>query len=539
MAVTRNRFIDFFSMTKGLNTVSSGIRLTPEEARDLQDIDFFPIGGWSKRNGYDILNTSAVSSLSCTGLYMARYSTAGGTNMAYLVSGTALWRMSAALGGTWSDITGGLTITTGQNNIWNFATLNDICVLGNGVDTPIQISSSGSASALSAGLPFTSFLFPVETRGYMWYFRPTVAGTIHYDRGYFSSINDPTTVGSNNFVDIAKGQGGDVKGAVEYKTYLYVFKRHGIYQLTYQPTRVNSSGTTFPWTEFPNPVVPGVGTQSHRSIVKFTTPSTHPTPGQELVFFVDQFGIPRIFDGVTTISFASKIGTSRDASILSLSDMDHTRLPYCWSINYPMKNRLLFFLSRSNDRQDTCWVLDYNTGFSISRYKYASAFNVGALFETPDGEFKPFYGDYQGTVYESDSGTDDAGQPINDYYVTGDTFNGSPSLKSKWFFMDARGSQTSNDQGVKISYYADGTDTPVLNDTVTLTDSLTEWGDGPPAMTWGVSSWAKTGLVAKTSEINIEAKSLRVKIESEDKLNDRLIMEGWSLAVEPLGTSQS
>lgn len=535
MAVVDYKFIDFFQMTSGLNTVSSAILLKPDEARDLQDIDFFPIGGWSKRNGYALLNLSPLSASAITGLYMARYSTNGGTNFGFIVNGTKLYSMTSALDGSTTDKTNSLTITAGNNNIWNFAILNNITVLGNGVDTPIQISSAPTATALSSGLPFTTFNFPVESRGYMWYFVPTVASNILYDRGYFSSINDPTTVGTNNFVDIGKGQGGSITGAVDYKTYLYVWKRHGIYQVTYQPTQVDSTGTLFPWTQFPNPVIPGVGTQSHRSICKFTTPSTHSTPGQELVFFIDQFGVPRIFDGTTTISFASKIGFSRDNTILNLSSMDNTRLPYSFSINYPSKNRILFFLSRLNSKQDTCWVLDYSTGFSISRYKYALPFNVVALFEKSDGTFKPYLGDYAGTVYQSDQGTTDNNQPINDYYVTGDQFIKSPTMSNKWFFLDIRGVNGSTSQSVTISYYLNGGDTPVQTDSKILADVQTLWGASQP-MIWGQSTWSKQGLVNRTSEINNTSKTIRMKLESTNKLTDTLTVEGFTLAGDPLGT---
>ena len=532
-------FTDFYGLTGGINTVKSAIALGPNEARDAQDIDLFPIGGFSKRNGYLQLNSSAVSANSCTGLYMARYTTSGGTNLALLVNDTKLYKMSSALGGTWTDATNGLTITTGANNIWYFDQLNDITVLSNGVDAPIQVSSAGTATALLSAQAITNFKFPVQSRGYLWYFVPTVSGTVQYDRGYFTAINDPTTVSTNNFVNVAPGQGGTIQGAVDYKTFLYVFKRHGIYQINYQPTQVDSTGTVFPWIQFPSPIVPNVGTQSHRSIVKFTTPETHPTPGQELVFFVDQFGVPRIFDGATTLSFNSKIGFSRDTTITSLSDMDNTRAPYCFSINYPSKNRILFFMSKINSQQDTCWVMDYSNGFSLMRYKYALPFNVGALFEKSDGTFKPYVGDYAGKVHQLDQGSTDNGSPINDYYRTGDTFVKSPNLTTKFYTLNVRGQNGSITQNTKVSYFLNGGDTPFLTDTRSLSNPTTLWGAGPPAMVWGQSNWSLKGLVTPTFEINGVGRTLGVQLESSNKLNDTLLVEGFSLASENLGTSRT
>src|SRR5574343_176450 len=158
MPITSHKQIDFFNNVMGLNTMKSGILLSHDEFRDCQDIDLFPIGGWSKRNGYSLLNSTPVGSSSCNGLFMARYSLNGGTNIFYLVSGTKLYKMTSGLGGTWTDITGGLTITNNANYIWHFDILNDICVLSNGVDTPIQIDSSGTATAFPS-MPFTTYKF--------------------------------------------------------------------------------------------------------------------------------------------------------------------------------------------------------------------------------------------------------------------------------------------------------------------------------------------------------------------------------------------
>lgn len=536
MAIAGYDYIPFFDLTAGINTVSSAIHLTPQECRDSQNIDYRPIGGITKRNGYEALNTSPiVAGAGVTGLFMARYSTAGGTNVAYMVAGDKLYSMPSTLNGTWTDKTNGLTITDNDDTPWSFSMMNDIVVLGNGTDASIQIDASSVATALTgAGGTMTKFLFPLEARGYMFYFVPTVSGTAYYDRCYFSDINAPATIGTNNFINIATGQGGGIGGAVEYKTYVYVFKRHGIYQLVYQPTRVSSSGVAFPWTEFPNPVVPGVGCTAHRSIVKFTTPVTHATPGQELVFFVDQFGIPRIFDGRTTISFNSKIGTSRDTSIKSLADMDTARTKYAHAVNYPSKDMLLFWLTQNNNKTDTPWVLDYSKGFAIGRYKYYWPFNCAALFEKSNGTFKPYAGNFEGQVFQLDSGTDDDGQPIEDYYVDGDTSNKNPFLKNTWYNLEVRGLSGSTSQSVRFSYYIDGEDTPTKADEISLSRSDTLWG----SFIWGIGTWAKKGIHNRTLEINQYAKTLRVKVETVNKLTDTMIIEGYAKSAQVRGTSQ-
>lgn len=536
MSVPSQQMIDFYDLTGGLNTVKSAIALQPNEARDLQDIDFFPIGGISKRGGLTIQNSGAISANASTGMFLARFSTAGGTNKLLLVNNTSLYDITSF---PQTDKTNGQTITYSANNIWNFDILNDIVVAVNNVDTVLQINSSLTATTLT-GIQLTTCLFVLEFRGYMLYFNCLVSGTQQYDRMYFSSIDDPTTVGATSFFDIAKKSGGDVRGAVDYKGNLYVFKRDKIVQVNYQVNRVNSSGLTFPFIEFPVPVVDGVGTMSHRSICKFTTPETHPTPGQELVFFVDQFGTPRIFDGTATVSFYSKIGYSRDTTITSLSSMDMSRAAYAFSINYPQKNKIFFFLSKTNSQQDTCWVLDYSTGFSLSRYKLAYPVNCGTLVQKSDSTWKPFIADYTGNVYEMDRGTSDNGKPIDAYYTTGDSYIQSPSLQSNWDWLKIRGQTDSGSSPITISYYVDGLDTASLTDSRSLFQSnQTTWGTtgAGGTMIWGQSTWAKTGISPADSEVNTLARTLRVKLE-QATLNTTFNIEGWTLGARPMGVQQ-
>lgn len=536
-----SEIIDVYTMLDGLNTIKSGVRIGPSELRDCQNIRYFPVGGFKWRMGYDDLNSTAITAEpACTGLYMARFSS--GTNVAFLTAGTGFYKMDA-LDGTWDNIGGSLTLSSGQNVVFNFAILNDVLIACNNTNTTVQVSSALSASEIGGGVPFTSALFPVEHRGYMFYGNPVVSGTREPDRIYFSDINTPATVGTNNYIDVAKKQGGDVRGAVEYDGRLYVFKRHGIYAIEYQPTRVNSSGTLFPFIEVPNPIVPGVGTQSHRSIVKFTTPATHKTPGQELVFFVDQFGMPRIFDGSTTLAIGTPIRDSRDSGITSLAALDTSRIQYCWAVNNPTENLIYVSMTSSagNSQNDVVWVLDYTTGFSWSRDRYFHNFNCGALFEKNDGSFAPYFGNYAGKVYEMETGTNDAGMAISSYAVSGDLYVKSPVVRSNWPAIELRGTTGDEDESITIEYYIDGEDNPSKTDTVILFKSgLTEWeenSDDDAEFIWDETDWAKSGLVTKTREIDVQAKTLRVRF-SNTTLDNRATIEGYSLFVRPQGWAQ-
>lgn len=534
--------VDYFNSVEGMDTISSSVALGPSKFRDAKNINMFPVGGYSWRNGYAKLNSSAVSASACNGLHMPRYTTG---NIGVLVAGTAIYSMPSNLNGTWTDRTNGVTLSAGNTVTYSFGMLNDILVACNDTDTTIQMDNTLTVAVLAGSPAFTSAMFCLEHIGYMFYGQTVESATRKYDRFRFSDINAPnsfTSLGSNNFIDVATKTAGDLRGAVSYNGNLYAFKRHGIYLITFQPTQVNSSGTIFPFSNYPVPIVPRVGTQSHRSIVKFTTPITNQKQsGVELVFFVDQFGMPRIFDGTTTVQIGYPIQKSRDTTITTLSSMDNSQLPYTWAINYPARNQIWVFMSSGSSLLDTCWVMDYTVGFAWTRHSFATNFLSGSLFEKSNGQWQIYTGDYAGTVYNQDTGTDDNGTAISSYVVHGDAFNQSPTINSNWNWIEMKGATNDNTHYIQLDFYKDGEDLPSITLTgVSLAKVQTTWGTtgSGGTMTWGTSLWAKSGLATLQKEINMDAKTLRVKI-SNSTLGSTLALEGFSLSGNPMGVSQT
>lgn len=528
-----HQLVDYYNLVDGIDTISSAVKLGTTKLRDAQNINLFPIGGLSWRNGYSRLESSSASNLSNTGLYQARFSS--GTNVLFRTVGTRLEKMDA-LDGTWDDLTGSLTITAGNNNLWNFAILNDTVVAANDTDTCLQVNSSLTAAVLAGSPVFTSALFPVEFRGYMFYCNTVESATRQPDRLRFSDLNAPnsfTMLGSNNFIDVAKKQGGDVRGAVSLNGTLYVFKRSGIYGVEFQPTRVNSSGTLFPFIENANPIVEGVGTQSHRSIVKFTTPITHRTPNQELVFFVDQFGMPRIFDGQTTTAIGYPISRSRDPEIISLSDMSKTRIAQTWARNYPDRNQVHCFMTHDGSQHDTDWILDYSTGFAWLRNTYADEFNCGALVEKNNGTFRLYFGTYDGRVMEYDTGVTDNGTAISCTATLGDAFVNSPVIKSGWKQLEIRGATADDSHDVTISYYQNGSSSVSKTDTLDLSPQ----GFTLDESSLDIDSLASAGVRTANKDVSIDAKTLRVKLSSTTS-GAIFQTEGLTLFAVPQGWSQ-
>lgn len=525
--------VDYYSLTDGIDTISSAVALGQTKLRDAQNINLFPIGGLSWRQGYSRLESSSSSNSPVTSLYMARFSTP--TNVAIRTIGSKLETMDN-LDGTWDDRTGSLTITNNASNPWNWSILNDIVVGCNDTDTNIQINSSLTAAVLAGSPAFTSSLFAVEFRGYMFYGNTVESSTRQPDRLRFSDLNAPnsfTMLGSNNFIDVAKKQGGDLRGGISYNGKLYLFKRHGIYAIEFQPTRVNSSGTTFPFIENANPIVEGVGSQSHRSIVKFTTPVTHKTPGQELVFFVDQFGIPRIFDGQTSMVIGYPVSRSRETEVLSLMDMSKTRISQIFAVNYPERNQIHCFMTRDGEQHDTDWILDYSTGFAWLRNKYADDFCCGTVFEKTNGTFRVYFGTYDGKTMEYDTTQTDNGSAIASYAVLGDAFINRPIVKSNWQQLEIRGTTGTASQLVTVDYYIDGSSSIAKTDSLDLAPT----GFTLDEDMLDVDSLGATGIKIGNKEIDTDAKTLRIKM-SNSTSGSTFTTEGFTLFATPQGWSQ-
>jgi hypothetical protein len=215
--------------------------------------------------------------------------------------------------------------------------------------------------------------------------------------------------------------------------------------------------------------------------------------------------------------------------------MERTRLPYVWAVNDASNNLIYCFMtSEGGTQHDVCWVLDYTTSFAWSRDSYAKSFNCGAIFETTDGIFKPYFADYNGQVYEMDRGQTDNGTAIHSYARSGDLFVKSPVVQSKWTYNEVRGSAGSDTQTVQVDYFINGEDTSSGTVPITLfKENQANWDE----VNWDEFSWVYSGLTTKSSEVNLEAKTLGVQFSNQTSGNT-VTIEGYSLFVIPEGWKQ-
>lgn len=522
--------IDFYENTVGLTTMNSGIRVPNGACKDVKNVNYFPVGGFSSRNGYVRLNGTALNSGAImTSLYEKRQSS--GTHLLIGTCGNMIAKMDA-LDGTWDDLTAALTLTAGENNLWSWAILNDIAVGSNGVDNCIQVSTVPAAATIGTG-SFSTALFVVEYRGYMFYGNLVEGGTAFPDRFRFSNNAVPGTFTATDLINVHTKQGGTLRGAIVYKDRLLCFKENAVYEIIFSPTRVASDGTLFPFLQNPNPLLIGIGAQSHRTLVHFTTPSTHSSPG-DYIFFIDQRGMPRIYaSGTTSFQVGYPIGLSRDTVIESISacTRSQTALRSMWAMDYPERNQIWVFMPLST-QMNRCWVLDYTVDWAWGKNVFADSFTCGTLVQHTDGTYRPFTGDRAGFTVRHDTGTRDHLTNIDWYYRTGDVrpTGKSPVERSNWPFCEVKGTTGSDSQAINIAFSKDSEDIATSSDTVTLYQTQAKWGAGT---IWGQFKWAKKGLMNRTITPNIDAKTLGTKFSSVN--GSQATIEGFTLIAKEEG----
>src|SRR5258708_7139793 len=112
-----------FGFSGGFNTKASAYTLPPNQLCDGQNV-FIYYGDLKKVAGSAALITSAISGTPAVH-GVADWQTAAGQRYLVVTAGTKI-QQSADLTTALTDITGAVTITTGQNNQSTFASLNNL-----------------------------------------------------------------------------------------------------------------------------------------------------------------------------------------------------------------------------------------------------------------------------------------------------------------------------------------------------------------------------------------------------------------------------
>jgi len=366
----RSKAFRIFDYTGGLNTKASVTSLEINQAIDLHNVRFLPNGGFEGRQGNTEFNSSAMvgSSTAVTGL--AYYRQGDGDEWLVAVAGTALFK-SDSLDGTMDDITGSLVISSNQDNIWVFATLNDILIGVGGpdgtADTPFTWSGTGNGAALGGSPPSGGFIITANNRAFI--------GDINSNRSriQWSDLGDHadwTGSGSGN-QDVQKNDGDTLVGAAVLNIdHMPLFKQNSIHDLIIRNA---------PFPLFP--LFRNVGAVSKRGIVSV----------DGVVYFITPEPRMMATDGTRIIPFPDTIDDVWDS-------LNKTRLKFIHGVYYPKQKIISWMVSTTSatthdlaivwDLQRKAWSRD-TTGFKMN----TSAIAQDRILYT---------GAYDGKIYKQD-----------------------------------------------------------------------------------------------------------------------------------------
>lgn len=194
--------VELNDFSGGLNTFDPEYISPLNQSPDLDNIVILD-KGFKKRNGDSTWNSSAMvsSSTAVQGLGWIQYNS--GTQYLNAVAGTKFFS-DVGLAGTMADVTGALTITSGQNNIWVPVNFNNLQIwFGGAPDAPFKYSGTGNGAALGGSPPSASSAFGANNRIF------ALNTTANPSRIFWPVLADPEDwagAGSGN-ADVAKSDG--------------------------------------------------------------------------------------------------------------------------------------------------------------------------------------------------------------------------------------------------------------------------------------------------------------------------------------------
>lgn len=217
----------------GLNTFDPEYISPLNQSPDLDNIVLLD-KGFKKRNGDSAWNSSAMVSGSTPITGMGYIQLDAGTQFLNAIAGTKFFTDSA-LSGTMSDATGAITITSGQNNLWNSVNFNNLQIwFGGAPDAPFKYSGSGNAAVLGGSPPTANNVFAANNRIFAM---NTAANPSRIYWPILSNPEDWTGTGSGS-ADVAVSDGDSLQcGIVTGPDTAILFKKNSSHMMftTRQP----------------------------------------------------------------------------------------------------------------------------------------------------------------------------------------------------------------------------------------------------------------------------------------------------------------
>lgn len=377
----RSKSVIFSDFSGGWNADDSPTSLALNQALDLDNIVLLPRSGFKKRNGNSLFNSTAMNSGAAVhGL--SYYRQADGDDWMVSIAGNKIYK-SDDLDGTMDDISAALTITSGQNHIWNAVSMNDLIILIGGnrsADSPIKWNGTGNAAVLGGSPPAGKVVVQASNRLF-------IANTEALpSRVQWSVVGDPEDWSGDGSgeADISANDGDEITALAHLGTdHLITFKQNSIHEL------VLGAGSPFPVY----PLYRNVGAISGRGVVDV----------DGVLYFITPEPRMKAFDGTKIIHFPDTINSVWDS-------LNKSRLQYLQGVYDRTRHLVLWFVSYgTSDTNNFCIVWDLTRKCWL---KFSTGHSMNCVAHMQDR--KIYAGNYVGKVFKMDDSTtvDDASESV-------------------------------------------------------------------------------------------------------------------------------
>ena len=282
----------FSDFSGGLNADASPTSLEMNQALDLDNIILLPKSGFKQRNGNSLFNSSAMASGAAVH-GIGYYRQIDGDEWLMSVCGTGIFK--SEMDGTMDTITGAVTVTTGQDNFWSYAQMNDTAIFVGGsraTDVPFKWTGTGNAAILAGTPPVGKWTIQANNRLFIG---NTVANPSRVNWSILGNPEDWTGAGSGS-QDISTNDGDEAVGAALVGTdHLLIFKQSSIHEMIIR----NSPFPVFPFKRNVGAAGPGAIVNVD-GVIYFVTTETRmkATDGVNITEFPDT--IDSIWDSIVT-----------------------------------------------------------------------------------------------------------------------------------------------------------------------------------------------------------------------------------------------
>ncbi len=385
----RSKSVIFSDFTGGMNALSSPTSLELNQALDLANLVLLPNSGFMKTNGNSEFNGTAMASGAAvhgSGFYR----NISQTPYMMQIAGTKIYK--SEFDGVMDDITGAVTISTGQDNQWSYAQMNDLAIFVGGnraTDVPLKWTGSGNAAALGGTPPVGKWCYAANNRLFI---ANTVAAP---SRIYWSILGNPQdwSASGSGSQDVQLSDGDELIGACLLATdHLLLFKQNSIHELMIR---------TSPFPLFP--LFSNIGAISSSAILDV----------DGICFFITPEPRMKATDGNSIIDFPDTLDPIWDG-------LNKSRLPFMQGVYDRKRGLVMWFCSyQDSTTNDFCIAWDLARKAWL-KFPEGHNFNTVAMMQ----DRTMYGGGYDGKVYElDDDGTanyaSEGDDPIDCYWRSG------------------------------------------------------------------------------------------------------------------------